>query len=109
MASPAPTIGYVAVYGNGSWGGASKYHAADPDTFENRRYTSRCGQRWMIAATDSEGGYVAFDAIMHLDQCQRCVKMLAKDAERRQQAIEQAMKNPTDSYSAAVLRHTGDQ
>jgi hypothetical protein len=79
------SLNYIAVYSHGSWGGPSKDHAADPDTHDKGRYTSRCGQRYMIPST-THGELTPFDQIMHLEQCQRCVKLLAKDQKRWEQS-----------------------
>jgi len=79
--------------------GESKIHAADPDSGKlsdhgtpfagTHYYTSRCGRRYLFIATN-RGWSISFKGVMHLDQCQRCVKLLAKDYqhwEESQQAI----------------------
>jgi hypothetical protein len=72
---------YIAVVGNGSWGGESAVHAADPATGIEPRagesrgswYTSRCGQRFLKAY----GGL--WSEVMVVERCRRC-DHLAKDA-----------------------------
>lgn len=79
---------FIAVVGNGSWGGEGKVHAAvrrsgermrnAPASYQSEiRYTSRCGQRYCRALKDDP----SFTTIMPFDQCQRCAKLVAKDAE----------------------------
>lgn len=74
---------FVAVVGNGSWGGEGKVHAAVRDSgrrLENvpasykgeLRYTSRCGQKYCKSLKDDPD----FSTIMRFDQCQRCAKLV---------------------------------
>lgn len=72
------TVAYIAVRGNGSWGGESAVHAADPATAteptlggnSGTRYTSRCGQKFLHAY----GG--AWADSMPVERCRRCDKLV---------------------------------
>lgn len=85
MATNAGT-GWLAVSGPGSWGGAeSKVHAADPSTATTVRYdsmkvryVSRCGVKYLTPYL-RDGEPMAFGDVMHLAQCQRCVRLVARE------------------------------
>lgn len=76
---------FVAVTGNGSWGGPGKTHAADPATAENRYergvyYRSLCGELHLHGAsivgarTDEPAAFA--DLPSWTDRCKRCIKIL---------------------------------
>jgi hypothetical protein len=79
------TTTYIAVYGNGSWGGSGKEHAADPDTgapmrnapaaYANElRYRSLCGQRNLMPYHDRR----AWPAVGPILQCRRCADIITR-------------------------------
>jgi hypothetical protein len=77
---------YVAVTGNGSWGGAGKVHAADPATGEDRYgrgiyYKSLCGQLYMHPASVSGARATRAAPFAELPawtgKCKRCEKIIA--------------------------------
>ena len=75
------SVEYIAVHIGSPWGD-NKYHAADPakgqrhDDVRETYYRTRCGRKWAISALPAR----AFDHIMHLEQCQRCVQLIAAES-----------------------------
>jgi hypothetical protein len=75
------SVEYIAVHIGSPWG-ENKYHAADPskgqrhDDVRETYYRTRCGRKWAISARPARG----FANIMHLEQCQRCVHLIAGES-----------------------------